>query len=169
MSTTSSAPGPSSKATRFIPNKILRRFSGLTGAGAGAQTQAQVPAPPNLDVDENMQDDFSSPSPQAPEPANKDTHLHVNGVRVGGGLSISGVSPAFVTAVAASAAEGGSMVQVGTKRKRDWESKHANDIIGVVVLEVEGADDLPEWPNGMLFCCFGVIFSSWGRVAFFGL
>jgi hypothetical protein len=117
-----------------------------------------VPAPPNLDVDENMQDDLASPSPQASEPANKDTtHLQV------GGLSISGVSPAFVTAVAALTAEGGSMVQVGTKRKRDWESKHANDIIGVVVLEVEGADDLPEWPNGMLFRCFGVIFSSWGR------
>jgi hypothetical protein len=132
-----------------------------------------VPAPPNLDVDENMHDDFSSPSPQAPEPANKDTtHLQagaVNGVRVGGGLSISGVSPAFVTGVAASAEEGESMVQVGTKRKKDWESKHANDIIGVVVLEVEGADDLPEWPNGMLFCCFGLIFSSWGRVAFLGL
>jgi len=54
-----------------------------------------VPAPPNLDVDENMQDDLASPSPQAPEPANEDaTHLQagaVNGVRVGGGLSISGV------------------------------------------------------------------------------
>ena len=49
------------------------------------------------------------------------------------------------------------MVQVETKRRRDWESKHANDIIGVVVLEVEGADDLPAWPNGMLFCRFGVI------------
>jgi len=50
------------------------------------------------------------------------------------------------------------MVQVGTKRKRDWESKHANDIIGVVVLEVGGADDLPAWPNGMVFCRFCVIF-----------
>ncbi|KDR76858.1 hypothetical protein GALMADRAFT_34005, partial [Galerina marginata CBS 339.88] len=32
-------------------------------------------------------------------------------------------------------------------RKSDWESKHPNDIVGVVVLEVEGADDLPKWPN----------------------
>jgi hypothetical protein len=87
---------------------------------------------------------------------------NVNGVRVGGSLSISGVGPAFVTAVAASAVKEGSMVQVGTKRKRDWEFKHANDIIGVVVLEVEGAGDLPEWPHGMWFCCLGVIFTSWG-------
>jgi len=155
---TSSAPGPSSKATRFIPNKLLRRFSGLTAAGAGAQNQAQVPAPLNLDVDKNMQDDLSSPSPQAPEDT---THLQagaVNAVTVAGGLSISGVGPAFVTAVAASAAEVVSMVHVGTERKRDWESKHANDIAGIVVLEVEGADDLPEWPNGMLSCCLGVIF-----------
>ena len=49
------------------------------------------------------------------------------------------------------------MFQVGTKRKR-----RANDIIGVVVLEVEGADDLPAWPNGMLFCRFWVIFISGG-------
>jgi len=47
------------------------------------------------------------------------------------------------------------MVQVGTKRKRDWGSKHANDIIGVVVLEVESADDLPAWPNGTLLSVFG--------------
>ena len=117
-----------------------------------------MPAPLNLDVDKNMQDDLSSPSPQAPEDT---THLQagaVNGVTVAGGLSISGVGPAFVTAVAASAAEVVSMVHVGTERKRDWESKHANDIAGVVVLEVEGADDLPEWPNGMLSCCLGVIF-----------
>ena len=121
-----------------------------------------MPAPPNVDANGNVQNDLASSSPSAAEPANKDaTHLQaggVNGVRGGGGLSISGVGPAFLTALAASATEGGSMVQVGTKRKRDWESKHANDIIGVVVLEDEGADDLPEWPNGMLFCHFGLIF-----------
>ena len=114
-----------------------------------------MPAPPNLDVDGNMQDDLASSSPQAPEPANEDaTRLQagaVNAVRAGGGLSISGVGPPFVTAVAASAAEERSTVQVGTMRKRDWESKHTNDIIGVVVLAVEGVDDLPEWPNGTLF------------------
>jgi hypothetical protein len=119
-----------------------------------------------LDVDGNLREDLASPSLQAPEPANEDaTHLPagvVNGVRVGGGFSTSGVGLAFVTAVAASAPEGGSMVQAGTKRKRDWESNHANDIIGVVVLEAEGADDLPETRNGTLFCCFGVIFSFMG-------
>ena len=93
-----------------------------------------MPAPPNLDAQSNVQDDLASSSPQAPEPANEDaTHLQagsVNGVRAGGGPSISGVGPPFVTAIAASAAEGGSTVQVETKRKGDWESKHANDIIG---------------------------------------
>jgi hypothetical protein len=115
-----------------------------------------------LDVDANLEDDLASPSPPAPEPADEDAiHLQTgafNGVRVGGGLSVSGVGPAFVTAVAASAAEGGSMVQVGTKRKRDWVSKHANDITGVVVLEVQGADDLPKWPNGTCFVVFGWFF-----------
>jgi len=149
LTTSSSSPGPSSKVTRFIPKKVLRRFG--------------VQAPPNLDVQSNVQDDLALPSPPAPGPANKDAaYLQAgafSGVRVGGGLSMSGVGPAFVIAVAAlAAAEGGSIVQVGTKRKRDWESKHANDIIGVVVLEVEGADDLPAWPNGMLFCIFVSLF-----------
>lgn len=125
-----------------------------------------MPTPPNLNVNGNVQNDLASPSPPAPELPNENaTHLQagiVNGVRVGGGLSISGVGPAFLTAVTASAAEGGSMVQVGTKRKRDWGSKHANDIIGVVVLEVEGADDLPEWPNGMFFLLFLCDFYFWG-------
>ena len=113
----SSAPDPSSKVTWFIP-KILRKFFGLTGAGARAQVQAQVPAPPNLDVNANVQDDLAPSSPPATEDA---THLRadaVNGVKIGGGLSILDVGPAFVIAVAASA-ERGSMVQVGTKRKRD--------------------------------------------------
>lgn len=103
--------------TRFIP-KILRKFFGLTGAGARAQVQAQVPALPNLDVNLNVQDDLAPSSPPATEDT---THLRadaVNGVKIGGGLSILDVGPAFVIAVAASA-ERGSMVQVGTKRKRD--------------------------------------------------
>jgi len=49
--------------------------------------------------------------------------------------------------------QGGSMVQVGTKRKRDWESKHANDIIGVVGLERMRMICL----NGLIVCCFVVL------------
>ena len=121
-----------------------------------------MPAPPNLDARSNVQDELASPSPPDPDSENQDaTYLQagaLSGIRVGGGLSISGVGPAFVTAAAALAAEGGSVVQVEMKRRSDWESKHPNDIIGVVVLEVEGAHDLPAWPNGMLFCPFWVIF-----------
>ena len=106
-----------------------------------------MPAPPNLDAQSNVQDELASPSPPVPDSENQDpTYLQAggfSGVGVGGGLSISGVGPAFVTAVAALAVEGGSMVQVETKRKRDWVFEHANDVIGVVVLEVEGAHDFP--------------------------
>ena len=120
FTTTSSSPGPSSKVTRFIPKKILHSFG--------------VPAPPNLDAQSNVQDDLASSSPPAPDSANKDSsYLQAggfSGVEVTDGLSIPSVDPAFVTAVAALVAEGGSTVQVETKRKGDWESKHANDIIG---------------------------------------
>jgi len=60
------------------------------------------------------------------------------------------------------------MVQVGTEKKRLGVQARERYLWGCSTRE--GADDLPEWPSGMLFCCFGVIFSLWeGRVAIFRL
>ncbi|KDR66647.1 hypothetical protein GALMADRAFT_216867 [Galerina marginata CBS 339.88] len=116
----------------------------------------QVPAPQNMLGDVAARHDVASESsplllPAPAEPANCVPNDMLDkifdGVVVRGALSVSGVGPSVGLAAAAAAGGGGTELVRTKRRNRDWELKHANDIIRVVVLEVEGADDLPEWSN----------------------
>ncbi|KIM40811.1 hypothetical protein M413DRAFT_446183 [Hebeloma cylindrosporum] len=140
-------PVPSSGAARFIPKKFVRKFSGLTGSSSPSPSPAS-PALSSPAVD--AQGNLVPPSPNKPEKRS------VSGERKKFGRKWSSRSGSLSpSGSASSGSEGGPATGASTagvvttaRTKNDFEFKGgANDIVGLVMLEIQGADDLPRLAN----------------------
>ncbi|KJA14260.1 hypothetical protein HYPSUDRAFT_59467 [Hypholoma sublateritium FD-334 SS-4] len=152
----------SSPGSRFIPRKFVRKFSGLTSVGtASPTTPAEGMASPAVD----MAGQLVPPSPGGRE-AKKNNERAKSAERRkkfgrswssssggnGGGGASSGSDTGAVhgeggvpVGPASPSVETGS--RMGWRRKSDFEFKGANDIVGIVMLEIQSADDLPRLAN----------------------
>ena len=144
-------------AARFIPKKFVRKFSGLTGSSAVPSSPASPAiASPAVDAQGNL-------VPPSPKKADK---CSVSGERKKFGRNWSSRSGSLSpSGSASSGSEGGPSVPAsgasttgittlgaGKQRGSDFEFQEgANDIVGIVMLEIQGADDLPWLANSTFF------------------
>lgn len=132
-----SVPTPSSG--RFNPKNFVRKLSGFTGTGS-------APSSPGVEATA-----VAAP-PLAQRSASKDRRLFSRTKSATGGYSSSSgassggenTTPMTLTPASPSA----SSVGLGGKRRESYyEYKRGNDIMGIVMLEIQGADNLPRLAN----------------------
>ncbi|KAF5316054.1 hypothetical protein D9619_006903 [Psilocybe cf. subviscida] len=138
--TTPITPTTSSGASRFIPNpkKFVRRFSGLTGGG-GSSASSSSEAQGSSTAGAMAMDAEGAGAPSLAATANP--VAAVSQTQSDGSLP----SP-----VSSAKGDGGKGTGKKTRKRkgRGYEFKgDSNDIVGIVMLEIEGADDLPRVAN----------------------
>jgi phosphatidylserine decarboxylase len=148
-------PAPHSGAARFMPKKFVRKFSGLTGSSSVPSSPASPAiASPAVDTQGNL-------VPPSPKKADKRS---VSGERKKFGRNWSSRSGSLSpSGSASSGSEGGTSVSgastagittlgAGKRAESDFEFQEgANDIVGIVMLEIQGADDLPRLANSTYY------------------
>jgi len=145
-----SLPTPSS---RFIPKKFVRKISGLTGGGGSAPTSPAL-ASPAVDSQGNLVPPVPS-SNQKQRSSSRERKKFGRSWSSGGGVSSgSGASSGNETPVTPggttptpSTSLSTTSLGAGKRLKSDYEFKGTNDIVGIVMLEIQGADDLPRLAN----------------------
>jgi phosphatidylserine decarboxylase len=122
---------------RFNPKNIVRKLSGITGSTP----------PPHSPVVESPSNLVNAPPPMM-RSASKDRRLF--GKR--GSSSSSGASsgtentvPSATTPTTPLSAL--SVLGAGKRKESHYEYKKGQDIVGIVMLEIQGADNLPKWAN----------------------
>jgi len=126
---------PTSASGRFNPRNIVRKLSGLTGT----PTSPMVEGPSGL---------VSAPPPIA-RSVSKEKRLF--GKRGSGGYSSSsGGSSGTENNIAATPTTSLGALSVlgaGKRKESHYEYKKSHDIVGIVMLEIQGADNLPKCAN----------------------
>ncbi|KAF4622347.1 hypothetical protein D9613_009567 [Agrocybe pediades] len=129
-----------SGSSRFIPKKFVRKFSGLTGGSGSSQ-----PSSPAVDVQGNL---------VPPEPTSKKRSASTERKKFGRSWSSSSGSGNGTVSPSGSASGSDSgivqrpaVTARGKRKKSDFEFKGTNDILGIVMLEIQSADDLPRLAN----------------------
>ena len=162
----------SSPGSRFIPRKFVRKFSGLTSVGtASPTTPAEGAASPAVDAAGQL----VPPSPGARD-AKKNSERSKSVERRkkfgrswssssgggGGGGASSGSDTGAVHAEGVPVGPSSPSVETGSRmgwrRKSDFEFKGANDIVGIVMLEIQSADDLPRLANSKFLSVLFLLF-----------
>jgi len=126
---------PTSAPGRFNPRNIVRKLSGLTGT----PTSPMVEGPSSL---------VNAPPPIA-RSVSKEKRLF--GKRGSGGYSSSsgGNSGTENTAATTPTTPLGALSVLGANKRKEshYEYKKSHDIVGIMMLEIQGADNLPKWAN----------------------
>jgi phosphatidylserine decarboxylase len=125
---------PTIAAGRFNPRNIVRKLSGLTG----------TPVSPNSPV----VDSPSSLVSTTPPIAGKERRLF--GKKGSGSYSSSSSGTENTVPSAATPTTSLSALSVlgaGKRKESHYEYKKAHDIVGIAMLEIQGADNLPKWAN----------------------
>jgi phosphatidylserine decarboxylase len=132
-----SAPTPSSG--KFNPRSFVRKLSGLTGSGSSASSptigsQATLGAPP-------LSSKESAGGRQRKlfgrNKSSTSGYSSSSGASSGGENAIPSVSTPTTP----------SGFRAEKRADSYYEYKKEHDIIGIVLLEVQGADNLPKWAN----------------------
>lgn len=143
-----SAPTPSSG--KFNPRSFVRKLSGLTGSGSSASSptigsRATLDAPPPLSSSKE-----SAGSRQRKlfgrNKSSTSGYSSSSGASSGGENAIPSVSTPTTPSIA-------SGVRADERADSYYEYKKEHDIIGIVMLEVQGADNLPKWANSESMIC----------------
>ena len=141
-------PTPHSGAARFIPKKFVRKFSGLTGSSPASPALSS----PAVDTQGNL----VPPSPKTSEKRAASSERKKFGRKWSSRSdSLSPSGSASSGSDAGVAAPGMVTGQTMARTKSDFELKGGtNDIVGIVMLEIQGADDLPRLANSAFFFSF---------------
>jgi phosphatidylserine decarboxylase len=135
-----SAPTPSSG--KFNPRSFVRKLSGLTGSGSSVSSptigsQATLGAPPLSSKDSaggRQRKLFGR------NKSSTSGYSSSSGASSGGENAIPSASTPTTPSIA-------SGVRADKRADSYYEYKKEHDIIGIVMLEVQGADNLPKWAN----------------------
>jgi len=130
-------------SSRFIPKKFVRKFSGLTGGSSGSSQ----PSSPAVDIQGNLVPPESTKKRSSSAERKKFGRSWSSGSGSGNGTASPSGSGSGSDSGAISRPAIPALSTGGKRKKSDFEFKGTNDILGIVMLEIQSADDLPRLAN----------------------